>query len=134
MTEQLIERPRPWIARHHPVDECCDAAKRMSDQITLHALAGMTGKFANIRLLDGSLVDQLGIYPDRPSAEAHKTHPAQITIAIQPGGIRPSQCEEILHFHREVYDQAGHRPFEIGYLQPLTRRDQRRQLRAFTRR
>jgi len=134
---ELIERPRAWITRHEPshaLDKCCDAARRMSDQVTLHALAGMTGKFVNVKLLDGSLVDQLGIYPDRATAESRKTHPAQISVLVPPGGIRPSECEEILHYHREVYDRAGSRPLEIGYLQPLTRRDQRRQIRAFTRR
>jgi hypothetical protein len=130
---ELLDRPRPWIARHHPVDQCCDAAKRMSDAITLHAIAGSAGKWVLIKLLDGSLVDRLGLYPDRVTAEARKTHPAQIAIMIPPGGFRASECEEVIHYHREVYDQIGQRPLEIGYLMPLTRRDRRAQLRAFKR-
>lgn len=126
---ELLERPRPWIARFHPVDSCCDASKRMSDVMTLHAVAGSAGKFTLIKLLDGSPVDQLGIYGSREEAERHKTHPAQIALLIPPGGIKASECEEILHYHREIYDKAGSRPLQIGYLQPLTRADRRRQLR-----
>jgi hypothetical protein len=127
---ELLERPRPWIARFHPVDQCCDAAKRMSDVTTLHAVAGMAGRVTLIRLLDGSAVDQIATYDSREEAERWKTHPAQIAIMIPPGGIRPSECEEILHYHREIYDKMGKRPLEVGYLMPLTRRGQRRQLQV----
>lgn len=127
---ELLQRPRAWIERHHPVDQCCDAAKRMSDVMTLHAIAGMTGRFALIKLLDGSAVDQVATYESREEAERWKTHPAQIALIIPPGGIAAPECEEILHYHREVYDQIGKRPLEVGYLMPLIRRDQRRQLQA----
>lgn len=127
---ELLERPRAWIARHHPVDAgCCDAAKRMSDVITLHAVAGMGGRVTLIRLLDGSAVDQLATYDSREEAEKYKTHPAQVAIVIPPGGIRAPEAEEILHYHREIYDALGKRPLEIGYLMPLTRAGQRRMLR-----
>jgi hypothetical protein len=74
---ELLERPRPWIARFHPVDQCCDAAKRMSDVTTLHAVAGMAGRVTLIRLLDGSAVDQIATYDSREEAERWKTHPAR---------------------------------------------------------
>lgn len=127
---EVMERPRQWIVRYHPVDQCCDAAKRISDATILHSIGGSTGKFILIRLLDGTQVDQFGIYDSREQAEPRKTHPAQIAIQVPPGGIRPPECEEILHYHREVYDQVGKRPFEVGYLQPLTRGDQRRQIKV----
>jgi hypothetical protein len=131
---ELIDRPRPWIAKYHPVDGgCCDAAKRMSDVITLHAIAGQAGQYCLIRLIDGGQPDGHGIYPSREAAEPHKTHPAQIAILIPPGGTAAAQCEEVLHYHRELYDQLGSRPLEIGYLQPLTRRDQRRQIQILRR-
>jgi hypothetical protein len=126
----LIERPRAWIGRFHSTDECCDAAKRMSDATTLHSVAGFAGKFIIIRLIDGEQVDRLGLYSTREEAEPRKTHPAQIVVQVPPGGIRAAECEEILHYHREVYDKVGSRPFEVGYMQPLTRRDQRRQIRV----
>lgn len=126
---ELLERPRPWIGRHHPVDACCDPAKRMSDVITLHAVAGAAGRVVLIKLLDGSAVDHLATYASREEAEGYKTHPAQVAIVIPPGGVRPSECEEILHYHREVYDALGKRPLEVGYLMPLTRAGQRRQLK-----
>jgi hypothetical protein len=129
----LAARPRPWIARCHAVDECCDAAKRMSDVITLHAIAGQAGRFVLIKLLDGTETDRLGLYASREEAEQYKTHPAQITVQVPPGGFTAVECEEVLHYHRDLYDKAGKRPLEIGYLQPLTRRDQRRQIRTFAR-
>ena len=130
MPEQVLcDRPRPWIARHHPVEACCDPAKRMADVITLHAVAGHAGRCTLIRLLDGSAVDQAATYASREEAERWKTHPAQVAIVIPPGGIRASECEEILHYHREVYDALGKRPLEAGYLMPLTRRGQRAQLK-----
>ena len=125
----LAARPRPWIARYHAVDQCCDAAKRMSDVITLHAVAGQAGRFVLIKLLDGSEVGHLNLYGSREEAEQHKTHPAQIAVLVPPGGHGATHCEEVLHYHRDLYDKAGKRPLEIGYLQPLTRRDQRRQIR-----
>jgi hypothetical protein len=124
----LASRPRPWISRYHPVDDCCDAAKRMSDAITLHAVAGQAGRFVLIRLLDGSEVDRLGLYASREEAEQYKTHPAQVAILIPPGGHAAAACEEVLHYHRDIYDRLGKRPLEVGYLQPLTRRDQRRMM------
>lgn len=129
----LATRPRPWIAQYHAIDECCDAAKRMSDVITLHAVAGQAGRFVLIRLLDGSETDRLGIYASREEAEGYKTHPAQIAVLIPPAGYSAVECEEVLHYHRDLYDKAGKRPLEIGYLQPLTRRDQRRQIRILAR-
>lgn len=130
MTE-LLERPRPWIARFHPVDRCCDASRRMSDAITLHAIADVAaGRYVLIRLLDGSETDPFATYASREEAERFKTHPAQVALIIAPGGIRAPECEEILHYHREVYDALGARPLEVGYLMPLTRRDARRQLRV----
>ena len=129
MTAEIIDRPRPWIARYHGTAECCDAAKRMHDVLTLHAVAGSAAKYTLIRLLDGSAVDRLGVYDSREQAEARKTHPAQIAVLIPPGGIRASECEEVLHYHREIYDKIGSRPLEVGYLQPLTRRDQRKMIR-----
>jgi hypothetical protein len=127
---ELIERPRSWIQRFHPTDACCDAARRLSDVVTLHAIAGSGGRVVLIRLLDGDAVDRFGIYASREEAERFKTHPAQVAIVIPPGGVTAPDAEEILHYHREVYDRIGKRPLEVGYLMPLTREGQRRQLNS----
>lgn len=129
---ELIDRPRPWIARHHPVDKCCDPSRRMADIITLHAVAGQAGRFALIKLLDGSEV-QRTTFPTRGEAERFKTHPAQIVIQVPPAGMRPSEAEEVLHYHREIYDKLGGRPLELPHLMPLTRADMARQIAAFKR-
>jgi hypothetical protein len=102
----------------------------MADGITLHAIAGAAGRYVLIRLIDGREVDAAAAYASREEAERFKTHPAQIAILIPPGGMNGSDAEEVLHYHREVYDKIGPRPFEVGIMQPLTRRDQRRQIRA----
>lgn len=130
---ELLDRPRPWIARYHPVDRCCDEARRMADVLTLHAVAGMAGRFTLVKLLDGSAVDQIATYGSREEAERYKNHPAQIAVLIPPGGLAAAECEEVLHYHRDLYDKLGSRPLEVGYIMPLTRRDQRRQLRILAR-
>jgi hypothetical protein len=126
VTGQLAERPRAWIGRHHSTDQCCDAAKRMSDVITLHAVAGSAGRFALVKLLDGSQVD-LATYSCREEAEGYKTHLAQVAILIPPGGCSASECEEILHYHRELYD-LNPRALQVGYLMPLKGPERRKQL------
>src|ERR1700735_2254134 len=102
----LAARPRAWIARYHEVDQCCDAAKRMSDAITLHSLAGQAGRWVLIKLLDGSEVDRLGVSASREEAERFKPPPAQICVLIPPGGYAAAECEEVLHYHRDLYDKA----------------------------
>lgn len=124
------ERPREWISRFHPVSSCCDPSRRMSDAVTLHALAGNAGRFALLKLIDGNEVQPGVIFDDRAGAERRKTHPAQIVMAIPPGGLRAPEAEEVLHYHRELYDQLGGRPLELPLLQPLTRADQARQIHA----
>ena len=129
----LLDRPRPWIGRHHSTSACCDASKRIADAVTLHAIAGTAGRFCLIRLLDGTEVQPGVTFDSRADAERHKTHPAQIILTVPPGGMRPSEAEEVLHYHREVYDQLGARPLELPLVQPLTRADQARQIRALRR-
>lgn len=103
----------------------------MADEISLHAIAGHAGRWCVIRLIDGSS-DHVA-YDSREAAEAHKTHPAQVGLMIPPGGMNGTQAEEVLHYHRELYDKLGGRPLELGLLMPLTRADQRRQIRALQR-
>lgn len=105
----------------------------MADAITLHAIAGSAGRFTIIKLLDGSEVDRIAAYTSREEAERFKTHPAQVALLIPPGGMRAPEAEEVLHYHREMYEALGSRPFEVGYLMPNTRRDQRRQIRVLKR-
>lgn len=104
----------------------------MADAITLHSIAGQAGRFALIKLIDGSEV-QHTTFAYRHEAERYKTHPAQIVLLIHPGGMRPSEAEEVLHYHREVYDQLGGRPLELPLVMPLTRADQARQIRVLKR-
>lgn len=111
---ELLERPRPHIARYHPIDGCCDAAKRMADNITLHAIAGSAGRWCLVGLADGSGIGT--VYASRDDAEGHKTHPAQIALTIPPGGMKAAEAEEVLHYWRDLYDHAGRRPLEMPNL------------------
>lgn len=124
----LLERPRPFISRYHAVDQCCDASKRMADQVTLHALAGGTGRFCLIRLVDGSSDDT--VYDSREAVESHKTHPAQIPVLIPPGGMRAAEAEEVLHYFRDLYEKVGKRSLEIPHSMPLLLPERAASIRA----
>lgn len=128
----MPETPRPWIARFHETSRCCDASRRLADAVSLHAIAGSAGRYLIIRLIDGG--SDGAVYDDRAAAEAHKTHPAQIGLMIPPGGMNGREAEEVLHYHRELYDRLGGRVLQLPHLMPLTRAGQRRQIRAFAKR
>lgn len=130
---ELAERPRPWIAKYHPVDKCCDESRRMADIVELHRIAGSAGRWCLIRLIDGSS-DNV-VYDTRTDVEIHKTHPAQIAIQVPPSGMRAAEAEEVLHYHRDIYDQLGKSPLEQpNLIQPLLHGDQRRQIQVLRRR
>lgn len=99
----------------------------MSDVITLHAIAGNAGQWCHIRLRDGGSDNT--VYDRREAAFAHAKAPA-FTVQVPPGGVSAAEAEEVLHYHRELFDTLGARPLELPLLMPLTRADQRRQIAA----
>jgi hypothetical protein len=84
-----------------------DAAKRCADMIAVHILAGKAGRWAAIRLSDGS---SDGIAYDRKSdAIRHQLHESQCAyVKIPHGGMPLAEAESFLNFNREAYD-AGFR-------------------------
>jgi hypothetical protein len=111
-----------------------DAAKRCSDTITLAATFGKVGSWVAIKLSDGG---SDGVFYDRrANAVSHQLHEQLCAyVKIPPGGMTPKEAEIFLGYHREVYD-AGFRlpdPEFAMPMMPLTKADQRRQIRILAR-
>lgn len=84
-----------------------DAAKRCSDTVRLHIVAGAAGKWAAIRLADGGS-DNVA-YDTRADAIRHQLHETQCAyVKIPPDDMPPEHAESYLAFHRKAYD-AGFR-------------------------
>lgn len=84
-----------------------DDARRCSDTITTHAVAGMAGRWAAIRLSDGG---SDGVcYETRADAVRHQLHETQCAyVRIPPDGMPAEHAARYLAFHRRCYD-AGFR-------------------------
>lgn len=93
-----------------------DAAKRMSDILTLHWHAdpkGNRGRWAAIRLSDGGSDNVL--YDNVADAAWHQLHYRQCAyVRIYTGGTGPKECEVILAYHRKVYDLGNLPPYLQG--------------------
>jgi hypothetical protein len=91
-----------------PVDDLikwADEAKRCSDQIRLHILAGMAGKWAAIRLSDGGS-DGVA-YDTRADAILHQFHERQcMYIKIPYDSMPVSHAATLLQIHRDIYDKG----------------------------
>lgn len=103
-----------------------DDAKRCSDQIRLHIVAGMQGKWAAIRLSDGGS-DGIA-YDTREDAIRHQLHEKQCAyIKIPWDDMPPEHAERFLAIQRELYD-AGFRfcdPEGFGPIIPMNMEDLR---------
>lgn len=111
-----------------------DAARRCADTVTLAAIAGAIGMWVAVKLADGTS-DQV-IYETRADAIRHQHRPEHCTfVQIQPGGMRDHEAEALLGYWRKLADANVHDddPQLLLPLMPLTRRDQRRQIRALAR-
>jgi hypothetical protein len=112
--------------------KCGDAAKRCADAITMHALAGSAGKWAAIRLADGSSDNTA--YDTRSDAILHQSSPEYSTyVLIPPDGMEVREADVLLSFWRQVYD-AGFRavdPRDDIPAMPLRATEAREQIRLF---
>lgn len=87
-----------------------DAAKRCSETIGIHVLAGKAGRWAAIRLSDGSS-DGIA-YDQRSDAIRHQLHESQCAYVQIPQDAMPiAEAESFLNFNRQAYD-AGFRLIE----------------------
>lgn len=79
-----------------------DAAKRCSDAIRMHIACGMAGKWAAIRLSDGSSDNTA--YDTRWDAVRHQLHETQCAyIKIPLDDMPPHHAALYLAFHRKAY-------------------------------
>lgn len=112
--------------------KCGDAARRVSDEITLHAIAGSAGKWAAIKLADGTS-DHVA-YDSRSDAVIHQASPEYCTfVLIPPDGMTVKEADVFLDFWRQVYD-AGFRavdPRDDIPSMPLRPEEAREQIRLF---
>lgn len=112
--------------------KCGDAARRMADEITLHAIAGSAGKWAAVRLQDGG--SDHTAYSARSDAIRHQLSPEYCTyILIPPDGMQLRSADRVLHFWRQIYD-AGYRavdPRDDIPSMPLTAPEARKQIQLF---
>lgn len=109
-----------------------DAAKRMAEEVTMHAIAGKYGKWAAFALADGRS-DHVA-YDSREDAVRHQGHNADwfAFILIPPDGMPATHAVEVLSFWRVARD-AG-LPAAVPMSMPLTRRDRVRQVHALRKR
>lgn len=110
-----------------------DPARRCADIVTLAGVADLIGQWLAIRLSDGGY-DGVA-YEHRADAVRHQLHETQCAyVRIPPGGMTPREAEAFLGYHRALYD-AGFRLPDPEFalpLMPLTRKDQKRQIRLLT--
>lgn len=108
-----------------------DAARRCSDIIRTHIIAGHAGRWAAIRLRDGG--SDGTAYDTRRDAICHQLHETLCAyVRIPPDDMPPAHAARFLAFHRRVYD-AGHRmadPDGPEPIMPMTREGLRAFLRA----
>lgn len=86
-----------------------DDAKRISDEMNMHALAGSAGKWAAFRMADGKPVDNTA-YPSREDAvrAAGWDRDTTVYLEIQADGMKPEHAQACLDFQRALHD-AGFR-------------------------
>lgn len=89
-----------------------DAARRLSDAVTLHITAigdDAHGKWVAARLTDGSTDGTL--YDTRIDAIQHQTNPEYLCyVFIPPGGMGVHEAEVFLKFNRALFDAGMRMP------------------------
>lgn len=104
-----------------------DDAKRCSDTVNMHAVAGSWGKWAAIRLHDGG--SDGNVYDSRDEAIRHQIHEQYCAyLVVPPDGMTPKAAHAYLGFVRQAHD-AGWRLTDPQQIHPLTREDFRAKMR-----
>jgi len=105
-----------------------DAAKRLSDTVNMHAIAGSWGKWIAVRLSDGGTDGVL--YDSRADAIRHQLHEKLCAYVLVPiDGMTLRAAESYMRFVRQAYD-AGFRLADPGgpdHIPALTREHARNQ-------
>jgi hypothetical protein len=120
-----------------PEIEYPDAAKRMANSVTMFAFLGEAGKWAAYALADGSSPDNTA-YDTREECVRFQKWDRDnfVYVMITPDGMEPRAAMAFLRYARQLHD-AGFRlpdPENLDKIptMPLTKQDQREQIRALT--
>jgi hypothetical protein len=120
-----------------PIPQYSDDAKRMSDSVTMFAFIGEAGKWAAYALADGRSADNTA-YDTRLDAVMYQRWDRDnfVYVMIPPSGMAVQEAEVFLKYARNLHD-AGFRlpdPENLDKIptMPLTKSDQREQIRALT--
>lgn len=111
-----------------------DAAKRISEAMTLHTLAGSAGKWASFRMSDGREVQAGTAYDSHYDAMRHARWDRDTTVYLEitPDGVPEHEAEGLLRYARNLY-AAGFRipspEFSYDPTMPLLKSDQARTIR-----
>lgn len=108
--------------------EFADAAKRMSEAMTLHAIAGNSGCWASFRIADGREVIPHTAYATRIEAVkfARWDRDNVAYLEIVPGGMQAKEAGAFLQWARFLHSQGWRLPdpeFDFDGGMPDTRAD-----------
>lgn len=115
-----------------------DDAKRISDEMNMHAIAGSAGKWAVFRLSDGSPADHTAYDTRRDAVASQKwDRDFRIYLHIAPDGMRAHEAEAFLRYARALHDNGFRLPDPDDLIQPdismpILPRDRARQIRLLT--
>lgn len=105
-----------------------DAAKRMADAVTLHAIGGNGGRWASFRLDSGREVIPHTAYATRIEAVrfAKWNRDTVVYVEIVPGGMEPKEAGAFLQWARFLHSRGWRLPdpgFDFDGGMPDTRAD-----------
>lgn len=82
-----------------------DPARRASDTVNLHVLAGHAGKWVAIKLHDGT--SDGTVYDLKRHAVRFQLHEHMcMYVQMPPDGLSPGAAERLLKIHRNLYDSG----------------------------
>ena len=119
----------------NPDLELTDSAKRMSDDFNMHVLAGTFGKWIATRLSDGGS-NHIAYDTFQEARKDNPEFPEYFCInMIPPDGMNTSEAKAVLSYWRALYSKGFRQPDPDSVmppLMPLTKRDQREQIKILT--
>lgn len=107
-----------------------DAARRISDAMTLHTIAGQAGQWASFRMSDGREVHRHAVYPSRIAAVAAARWDRDTTVYLEitPDGMEPKAAQAFLDYARFLHSRGWRLPspdFDFDSSMPEFAWDQR---------
>lgn len=100
------------LLEHTAVEIVPDEAKRISDAMNLHALAGMKGKWVCFALADGTSPDGNTVYDTREEAVLFRRWDRDnfIYLQIAPDGMQAKIAQDFLRYARMLHTNGYRLP------------------------